>query len=53
MKKAILLLWVVYTTVYSGEIKIAVAANVSYAMEDLKNAFNALYLTLVVRWFIN
>lgn len=27
----------------AGEIKIAVAANVSYAMEDLKKAFHALY----------
>lgn len=43
MKKIYLLLWIMYTTLYGGEIKVAVAANVSYAMEDLKNAFKALH----------
>lgn len=41
MKKTVLILFAVCTSLlYADEIKIAVAANVSYAMEDLKKAFN-------------
>ena len=43
MKKAFLVILVSLMTLSAGEIKIAVAANVSYAMEPLKKAFNVLH----------
>lgn len=43
MKKALLVILVSLMTLSAGEIKIAVAANVSYAMEPLKKAFNVLH----------
>ncbi|MGC9351032.1 MAG: molybdate ABC transporter substrate-binding protein [Sulfurovum sp.] len=43
MKKILLVLCLSLLSVDAGEIKIAVAANVSYAIDDLKEAFNALY----------
>ena len=43
MKKIVLALSLICMTSYAGEIKVAVAANVSYAMNDLKKAFNKLY----------
>lgn len=43
MKKFILVVWMTYATLHAGEIKIAVAANVSYAMEELQSAFNVHY----------
>jgi len=43
MKKIVLSMLVSLAILSAGEIKIAVAANVSYAMEPLKNAFYDLY----------
>jgi molybdate transport system substrate-binding protein len=43
MKKILLLLCLSLMSLNAGEIKVAVAANVSYAIDDLKKAFNALY----------
>lgn len=43
MKKILLVLCLSLMSLKAGEIKIAVAANVSYAIDDLKKAFNALY----------
>ncbi|MDM5271384.1 molybdate ABC transporter substrate-binding protein [Sulfurovum sp. zt1-1] len=43
MKKILLSLCLTLMSLNAGEIKIALAANVSYAMDDLKKAFNALY----------
>jgi len=43
MKKLILAFCLSLVTLSAGEIKIAVAANVSYAIEDLKKAFNTIY----------
>ena len=42
--KRIILIWSLLTmTLTAGEIKVAVAANVSYAMDELKKAFNELH----------
>ncbi|UFH58966.1 molybdate ABC transporter substrate-binding protein [Sulfurovum mangrovi] len=43
MKKILLSLFFGMMSLSAGEIKIAVAANVSYAIDDLKKEFNALY----------
>ena len=43
MKKTLWGLMLLATTLFAGEIKIAVAANVSYAIGDLIKAFNTLY----------
>ena len=43
MKKIILVMMLSFALLRAGEIKIAVAANVSYVIEPLKKAFNALY----------
>jgi len=43
MKRVVLGILVSLTTLSAGEIKIAVAANVSYAIEPLKKAFNQLH----------
>ena len=43
MKRALFTILLSLATLHAGEIKIAVAANVSYAMEPLKQAFNALH----------
>ena len=43
MKKIVLSLLLSLFSLNAGEINIAVAANVSYAMDDLKKAFNQLY----------
>ncbi|MDD2451697.1 MAG: molybdate ABC transporter substrate-binding protein [Sulfurovum sp.] len=43
MKKILLVLCLSLVSLNAGEIKIAVAANVSYAMDELKKAFHALY----------
>lgn len=43
MKKTVLGIVFSLITLHAGEIKIAVAANVSYAIEPLKKAFNELY----------
>ncbi len=43
MKKIILSLLFAMSTIDAGEIKVAVAANVSYAINDLKAAFHKLY----------
>ncbi|MDM5264221.1 molybdate ABC transporter substrate-binding protein [Sulfurovum sp. XTW-4] len=43
MKKIILVMMLSFALLRAGEIKIAVAANVSYAIESLKKAFNVLY----------
>ena len=43
MKKIVLGMVLSFAILSAGEIKIAVAANVSYAIEPLKNAFYALY----------
>ena len=43
MKKIVLLLLLSLVSVSAGEITIAVAANVSYAIEALKKEFNAAY----------
>jgi molybdate transport system substrate-binding protein len=39
MKRIILTLWLTWASLHAGEINIAVAANVSYAIEELKAAF--------------
>lgn len=43
MKKIVLSILLTMTSLFSGEISIAVAANVSYAIEPLKKAFNEIY----------
>ncbi|GIT98619.1 molybdate ABC transporter substrate-binding protein [Sulfurovum sp. TSL1] len=43
MKKILLSLLFGMMSLHAGEIKVAVAANVSYAIDDLKKAFNVLY----------
>lgn len=43
MKKIFLSLFFGMMSLYAGEINVAVAANVSYAIDDLKKEFNALY----------
>lgn len=43
MKKIVLSVLLTMTSLLSGEISIAVAANVSYAIEPLKKAFNEIY----------
>ena len=43
MKKIFLSLFLGMMSLYAGEINVAVAANVSYAIDDLKKEFNALY----------
>lgn len=43
MKKIVFILLLSLTTVNAGEITIAVAANVSYAIEALKKEFNSVY----------
>lgn len=43
MRFILLLITVMATTLYAKEIKIAVAANVSYAMDDIKKAFYELH----------
>ncbi len=47
--KIVLLLLVGLTILSAGNIKIAVAANVSYAIEDLKREFNTLYPDIKVQ----
>lgn len=50
MKKTVLLVTVVMLhTLWAGTINVAVAANVSYAIDDLKKAFNAHYPDTKVR----
>ncbi|MEA3330745.1 MAG: molybdate ABC transporter substrate-binding protein [Campylobacterota bacterium] len=43
LKKLLLGTILLGTTIFGGSINIAVAANVSYAMDDLKKAFNKVY----------
>lgn len=43
MKKVVLSMLLTFSTLYAGEITIAVAANVSYAIESLKKEFNVIY----------
>ncbi len=43
MKKVLFSILLTFSTLYSGEISIAVAANVSYAIEVLKKEFNVIY----------
>jgi len=43
MKKVILSILLTFSTLHAGEISIAVAANVSYAIEALKKEFNVIY----------
>jgi molybdate transport system substrate-binding protein len=43
MKKVVLSILLTFGTLHAGEISIAVAANVSYAIEALKKEFNVIY----------
>lgn len=43
MKKVVLSILLSFSTLHAGEISIAVAANVSYAIEALKKEFNIIY----------
>ena len=49
MKKLFLLVVLILSTLNAGSINIAVAANVSYAIDDLKKEFNKLYPNTNVR----
>ncbi len=49
MKKIILSLFFSFLILNAGEIRIAVAANVSYAMDDLKREFHKLYPDIKVQ----
>lgn len=43
MKKRFLLFMLLSTSLYAGKIRVAISANVSYAIDDLKKEFNKLY----------
>ena len=43
MKKVVLSILLTFSTLHAGEISIAVAANVSYAIDALKKEFNVIY----------
>ncbi len=49
MKKIILVSLLLYNSLFGGDIRIAVAANVSYAIDDLKKEFNKIYPDIKVR----
>ncbi len=49
MKKILLILLFMVMGLHAGEIKVAVAANVGYAIDDLKKAFHALYPEIKVQ----
>ncbi len=48
-KKILLASWLFVGSLYGGTITIAVAANVSYAMDELKSEFNRLYPDTIVK----
>jgi len=49
MKKMIMIWFLLYGPLFAGSITIAVAANVSYAMDDLKKVFHELHPDIKVR----
>ena len=49
MKKFILVSLLLHNSLFGGDIRIAVAANVSYAIDDLKKEFNKIYPDTKVR----
>ena len=49
LKKSILILFLLHSSIFAGTINIAVAANVSYAIETLKKEFNKLHPEINVR----
>ncbi|RLA83838.1 MAG: molybdate ABC transporter substrate-binding protein [Epsilonproteobacteria bacterium] len=48
-KKLLVGILCIYSSLFAGDVNIAVAANVSYAIDDLKNEFNKIYPNTKVR----